>query len=95
MHVPYIDYLFLAGLSTRIPVIGLWGTYCSHSPRYEPFDMIHTFPLKHDDHSKNGQGAAIGFVATGGGVGAFAFPFFMAAISDRFGIQRGFIFYKG
>jgi len=42
---------------------------------------------------KSGQGAAIGFVATGGGVGAFAFPFFMAAISDRFGIQRGFIFY--
>ncbi len=44
---------------------------------------------------KNGQGAAIGFVATGGGVGAFAFPFFMAAISDKFGIQRGFIFYIG
>lgn len=44
---------------------------------------------------KNGQGAAIGFVATGGGIGAFAFPFFMAAISDRFGIQRGFIFYIG
>ena len=42
---------------------------------------------------KNGQGAAIGFVATGGGIGAFAFPFFMAAISDRFGIQRGFFFY--
>ena len=42
---------------------------------------------------KQGQGAAIGFVATGGGVGAFAFPFFMATISDRFGIQRGFLFY--
>ena len=42
---------------------------------------------------KRGQGAAIGFVATGGGVGSFAFPFFMAAISDRFGIQRGFLFY--
>jgi fucose permease len=46
-------------------------------------------------HLKNGQGAAIGFVATGGGVGSFAFPFFMAAISDRFGIQRGFFFYIG
>ena len=40
-----------------------------------------------------GQGVAIGFVSTGGGIGAFAFPFFMAAISDRFGIRRGFSFY--
>jgi fucose permease len=44
-------------------------------------------------HLKRGQGAAIGFVATGGGVGSFAFPLFMGAISDRFGIQRGFLFY--
>jgi fucose permease len=42
---------------------------------------------------KRGQGAAIGFAATGGGIGCFAFPFLMAAISDRFGIQRGFFFY--
>ncbi len=42
---------------------------------------------------KRAQGAAIGFVATGGGIGAFAFPFLMAAISDRFGIHRGFFFY--
>ena len=42
---------------------------------------------------KRGQGAAIGFVATGGGIGAFAFPFIMAALSDRFGIHRGFFFY--
>ena len=42
---------------------------------------------------KHGQGVAVGFASTGGGIGAFAFPFFMAAISDRFGIQRGFLFY--
>ena len=44
-------------------------------------------------HFKRGQGVALGFVATGGGIGSFAFPFFMAAISDRFGIHRGFFFY--
>jgi fucose permease len=44
-------------------------------------------------HLKRGQGVAIGFAATGGGVGLFLSPFFMAAISDRFGIQRGFFFY--
>jgi fucose permease len=44
-------------------------------------------------HFKRGQGVAIGFTSTGGGIGAFAFPFFMAAIADRFGIQRGFFFY--
>jgi fucose permease len=42
---------------------------------------------------KQNQGAAIGFAATGGGIGSFAFPFIMAAISDRFGISRGFFFY--
>jgi fucose permease len=44
-------------------------------------------------HFKSGQGAAIGFVATGGGVGAFVFQLLMGAISDRFGIQHGFLFY--
>lgn len=39
------------------------------------------------------QGVAVGFVATGGGIGAFAFPFLMAAIADRFGIRRGFYFF--
>lgn len=42
---------------------------------------------------KKGQGAAIGFAATGGGIGSFAFPFIMATISDKFGINRGFYFY--
>ena len=42
---------------------------------------------------QHGQSAAIGFVATGGGVGAFAFPFIMASLSDRFDIHRGFFFY--
>lgn len=44
-------------------------------------------------HFKRGQGVAVGFASTGGGIGAFVFPFFMAAIADRFGIQRGFFFY--
>lgn len=41
----------------------------------------------------NAQGAAVGFAATGGGVGSFVFPFIMAAISQSFGIYKGFFFY--
>lgn len=44
-------------------------------------------------HFKRGQGVVVGFASTGGGIGAFAFPFLMAAISDKFGIHRGFFFY--
>lgn len=44
-------------------------------------------------HFKRGQGVAVGVAATGGGVGSFAFPFIMSAISNKFGLQRGFIFY--
>jgi nitrate/nitrite transporter NarK len=40
-----------------------------------------------------GQSVAVGVAGTGGGIGAFVFPFIMAAISDRFGISRGFYFY--
>ncbi len=39
------------------------------------------------------QSVAIGFTSTGGGIGAFAFPFVMAAISDRFGLKSGFFFF--
>ncbi|MBD3183766.1 MFS transporter [Candidatus Poribacteria bacterium] len=42
---------------------------------------------------KKVQGPAIGFTATGGGVGSFAFPFIMATISDHFGLRHGFVFY--
>ncbi len=42
---------------------------------------------------RRAQGVAVGFVATGGGIGAFAFPFLMAAIAERFGIRRGFYFF--
>ncbi len=42
---------------------------------------------------KRGQGAAIGFVATGGGIGMFAFPFIMSTIADTFGLRHGFFFY--
>ncbi len=44
---------------------------------------------------RRSQGVAIGFVATGGGMGAFAFPFLMSAIADRYGLQRGFLLYVG
>jgi fucose permease len=40
------------------------------------------------------QGAAVGFSATGGGIGAFVFPFIMSAISESFGIYKGFFFYS-
>jgi len=39
------------------------------------------------------QGAAVGFAATGGGVGSFVFPFIMASISNALDIHRGFFFY--
>jgi fucose permease len=44
-------------------------------------------------HFKTTQGAAVGFAATGGGIGSFVFPFIMAAISNAFGIRKGFFFY--
>ncbi len=39
------------------------------------------------------QGQAIGFAATGGGIGAFAFPFAMSALSQTWGIRAGFATY--
>jgi fucose permease len=44
-------------------------------------------------HFARGQSVAVGVAGTGGGIGAFLFPFIMAAISDRFGISKGFYFY--
>lgn len=41
----------------------------------------------------NAQSEAIGFATTGGGIGAFAFPFMMSALADSFGIQAGFTVY--
>lgn len=42
---------------------------------------------------QNDQGTAIGFAATGGGIGSFTFPFLMAYIANRFGIRGGFYVY--
>jgi len=42
-----------------------------------------------------GQSTAIGFAATGGGIGAFVFPFAMSAISGGVGLVAGFAFYAG
>jgi len=39
------------------------------------------------------QGQAIGFAATGGGIGSFVFPFAMSAISQHWGIRAGFATY--
>ena len=41
----------------------------------------------------NDQGLAIGAIATGGGVGAFLFPFAMSALAEGLGIDRAFWFY--
>lgn len=39
------------------------------------------------------QSQAIGFAATGGGVGAFAFPFLMSALAQGWGLRAGFATY--
>ena len=39
------------------------------------------------------QGEAIGFASTGGGVGAFLFPYFMSTIAAAAGIKVGFAAY--
>ncbi len=41
----------------------------------------------------NDQSQAIGFAATGGGIGAFVFPFLMSALSQGWGIRAGFATY--
>ena len=38
-------------------------------------------------------GGAIGFAATGGGVGSFVFPLLMSALSQGWGIRAGFATY--
>jgi fucose permease len=42
---------------------------------------------------QHSQSVAVGFVAMGGGIGSFMFPFLMAFISDHFGLRKGFLFY--
>jgi len=44
---------------------------------------------------REAEGVAVGFAATGGGIGAFAVPFAMGAISDRLGMRWGFGFCIG
>ena len=39
------------------------------------------------------QGQAIGFAATGGGIGAFVFPFLMSALAQGWGLRAGFATY--
>ena len=40
-----------------------------------------------------GKAPALGFASTGGGIGAFAFPFAMSAIAGAWGLVVGFAFY--
>ena len=42
---------------------------------------------------RNAQSQAIGFAATGGGIGLFVFPFLMASIAQHWGIRAGFATY--
>jgi MFS family permease len=46
-------------------------------------------------HLRTGQSLAVAMASTGGGVGAFVFPFAMTALFDRIGIARGFGLYAG
>jgi fucose permease len=46
-------------------------------------------------HLHGGQSLAVAMASTGGGVGAFVFPFAMTAVFDRIGIARGFGLYAG
>ena len=39
------------------------------------------------------QSQAIGFAATGGGIGSFIFPFLMSSIAQNWGIRAGFATY--
>jgi len=42
---------------------------------------------------RRSQSVAVGFAATGGGIGMFLFPLLMSGVSQRFGIRSGFIVY--
>jgi fucose permease len=46
-------------------------------------------------HLRTGQSLAVAMASTGGGVGAFVFPFAMTAVFDQIGITRGFALYAG
>jgi fucose permease len=74
----------------RIPWVAGFGFFISGLGYSAIYPVVMALVGK---HFKRGQGVAVGFASTGGGIGAFAFPFFMAAIADRFGMQQGFFFY--
>jgi fucose permease len=46
-------------------------------------------------HVGTGQSLAVAIASTGGGVGAFVFPFGLTAVLDQIGIARGFALYAG
>ncbi len=92
--------LFIVGLSALSPAAqsgwALWvgfvavfgaGLGCSIVYPVVITLVSNTFP--------QAQGKAIGFAATGGGVGAFLFPFVMSLVSQAWGIQWGFAAYAG
>jgi fucose permease len=75
-----VKHPWLAGLSFFIAGLGYSAIY----------PVVMALVGQHVQHS---QSVAVGFVAMGGGIGSFMFPFLMAFISDHFGLQRGFLFY--
>jgi fucose permease len=88
-----IALLLLAGYAAAYPIAAdvgrvslfLAGLGCSI---YYPGVMTllgKCFPLA--------QSQAVGFAATGGGIGSFVFPFLMSSIAQNWGIQAGFATY--
>lgn len=83
--------LFVA-VFTNIPWLASLGFFCAGLGYSAIYPLTMAIVGKYFKHN---QGAAVGFAATGGGVGSFVFPFIMAAISNVFGIHKGFFFYIG
>jgi len=91
--------IFLASLCT----IGLLSAISSKNPFFAGFSFFiaglgysAVYPVVMalvGQYFQQGQSVAVGFVAMGGGIGSFTFPFLMAFISDHSGLRYGFLFY--
>jgi len=93
--------IFLASLCTiallcAVSIKNTWGAGFSFFVAGLGYSAIYPVVMglvgKYFQH---GQSVAVGFVAMGGGIGAFMFPFLMAFISDQLGLRQGFFFYAG
>lgn len=82
-----VAFIFLSGFFINAPAlaavaVALAGFGCSIIYPTVVTLVGESFPEYQND--------AVGFAATGGGIGAFAFPFVMAALSEAYGLQIGF-----